>query len=121
MRRRDPLPAGRRPVPEQLRDAAHAPRLRGLAGAFAQAPSPAPLALRSGEPPEGLARGKLSPGDRTRPRCEAARAARRHRKGVVRFLALLFSAPALAWPRPWPTKPIRMVVNFPPGGVNDVT
>jgi tripartite-type tricarboxylate transporter receptor subunit TctC len=37
----------------------------------------------------------------------------------VWFLPLLL--PVLAWAQAYPTKPIHMVVNFPPGGVNDVT
>jgi tripartite-type tricarboxylate transporter receptor subunit TctC len=39
----------------------------------------------------------------------------------VRLLFALALVPVLAWAQAWPTKPIRMVVNFPPGGVNDVT
>ena len=40
-------------------------------------------------------------------------------KGLALFLWIIFSAGAAA--QPYPHKPIRMVVNFPPGGVNDVT
>jgi len=39
----------------------------------------------------------------------------------VRILFALFFAPLVAWAQAYLTKPIRMVVNFPPGGVNDVT
>jgi tripartite-type tricarboxylate transporter receptor subunit TctC len=39
---------------------------------------------------------------------------------TISFLASMALA-AAAWAQAYPTKPIRMVVNFPPGGVNDVT
>lgn len=39
----------------------------------------------------------------------------------MKALLLGMVLPALAWAQAYPTKPIRMVVNFPPGGVNDVT
>jgi tripartite-type tricarboxylate transporter receptor subunit TctC len=40
-------------------------------------------------------------------------------KGILLFASMVLAT--AAWGQPYPTKPIRMVVNFPPGGVNDVT
>src|SRR5882672_2144205 len=40
---------------------------------------------------------------------------------MVKTLVLLFAvAPALAWAQDYPSKPVRMVVGFPPGGGTDV-
>jgi tripartite-type tricarboxylate transporter receptor subunit TctC len=55
------------------------------------------------------------PGTPTAPR----RSRRRLATGLA-FTALAALAPGLAVAQEWPTKPIRVIVNFPPGGAADV-
>ena len=49
---------------------------------------------------------------------------RRTRRGVLAhalaFGAAAMGAPALAQPAPWPSRPLRIVVAFPAGGLADV-
>src|SRR5437763_1302861 len=134
MRARHRIPARRHPVPQQFRHAAHAPRIRGLARARAQAPPSAAVAPRSGRPadPAGAARRPR------RPRCPhrgraAHRAARRGSGGLigdetvlrVAFALLLAiaareSALAQSADARWPEKPIRMIVPLPAGAAVDI-
>ncbi|MEO3474710.1 tripartite tricarboxylate transporter substrate binding protein [Roseomonas sp. CAU 1739] len=44
-----------------------------------------------------------------------------HRRRLALLPAGLLAAPALAQDGPWPNRPLRLVIAFPPGGLTDVT
>ena len=39
---------------------------------------------------------------------------------LAAFACVALTAPLLATAQPWPAKPVRIIVNFPPGGAADV-
>jgi tripartite-type tricarboxylate transporter receptor subunit TctC len=53
------------------------------------------------------------------PRSLSSLALRRHLLGAAGLLLACSAAPALAQSAAWPTKPVRIVVTFPPGGAPD--
>jgi len=41
-------------------------------------------------------------------------------RSVVAFLGLIAVACGSAWSQPYPSKPVRVIVSFPPGGATDI-